>query len=195
MEHILISPGKLKLMLTRADVEHYELPLSSDSDSDPRAQENLRSLLSELGELGFDPGNDRLFVQLYPSKDGGAEIYITKLGEKSVRSSDERLTITHIGCFERLDELLSCCERLERSGFGDESCESCAWYENSPERCFLVLHESMSCREYLDRGFKAEAIIGEYGRNIKSCGAIYYLKEHCFNFCEKKAVKILGSMV
>lgn len=193
MEHILISPGKLKLILTPADVEHYELPLSNDVGTE-RTERNLRALLDELGGLGFDPGNDRLFVQLYPSKDGGAEIYITKLCEKPDTIASDRLTITHIGCFDTLEELLCCCERLVRSGFGEDG-DSEAFYEDSPKRWFLILYESMSCREYLDRGLRADAIIGEYGRNIKSHGTIYYIKEHCFIFCKKKAVKILGSMV
>ena len=195
MEHILISPGKLKLMLTRDDVEHYDLTSAVDGECDPESRQSFKALLADAGKLGFDPGNDRLFIQLYPSKDGGAEIYITRLsGEKVTNHSGrERFSVTHIGGFDSLSDLLACCARL--GNFDSEDSESSAFSDGEGRNYFLVLSESLTCREFLENGLKIDAIIGEYGRNIKPSGAIYYIKEHYFEFCEKRAVKILGSMV
>lgn len=191
MEHILISPGKLKLMLTREDVLHYDLRPVIESGEEPDSRQVFKALLADAGEIGFDSGNDRLFIQLYPSKDGGAEVYITRLGEHT-RNDDPsgELPVTYIGCFDSLDDLIACCRQL---AFTEG--ESSAWYEDEPRRWFLVISEVLSWREYLDRGLGVEAIMSEYGRNIKAPGAIYYIKEHCFVFCEKRAVKILESMI
>ena len=189
MEHILISPGKLKLMLTREDVIRYDLKPVIESGEEPDSKQTFKALLDDAGDLGFDPGNDRLFIQLYPSKDGGAEVYITRLGEH-IRGGSGELPVTYIVCFDSLDDLLACCKRLSFLGG-----ESSAWYEEMPKRWFLVVSETVTWHDYLERGLGVEAIIGEYGRNIKSQGAIYYIKEHCFNFCEKRAVKILESMI
>lgn len=198
MEHILISPGKLKLMLTRGDVERYDLVSAVDGDADPESRQAFRTLLADAEQLGFDPGNDRLFIQLYPSKDGGAEIYITRLGSRLPQSAGqdgrgERLSVTRIGCFDTLDELAGCCKQLQTS-VGKDS-DSSAWVEAEPKRWFLVVSELLTYRQFLDDGLKTEAIIGEFGRNVKTPASISYIKEHCFNFCEKRAVKILGDMI
>ena len=194
MEHILISPGKLKLMLTRDDVERYDLTSAVDGECDPESRQSFKALLADAGKLGFDPGNDRLFIQLYPSKDGGAEIYITRLGERLPAANPrEKFSVTHIGAFDSLSDLLCCCKRL--GGFDSEESESSAFSDEDGQNYYLVLSESLTCREFLENGLRIDAIIGEYGQKIKPSGAIYYIKEHCFEFCEKRAVKILGSMV
>ena len=181
MEHILISPGKLKLMLTRDDVERYDLTSAVDGECDPESRQSFKALLADAG-------------QLYPSKDGGAEIYITRLGERLPAANQrEKFSVTHIGAFDSLSDLLCCCKRL--GGFDSEESESSAFSDGDGQNYYLVLSESLTCREFLENGLRIDAIIGEYGQKIKPSGAIYYIKEHCFEICEKRAVKILGSMV
>ena len=204
MEHILISPGKLKLMLTKEDLAHYELDHALDDGAVDTSRLAFRTLLADAGRLsGFDAGGDKLFIQLYPSKDGGAEIYITRLGRPRAEESsgpeygisDERVKLEHIGVFDKLGDLLECCRRLLPLCEAAEDCVSSAWSDG--KRYFLIIGESLRYRDYLDaakRG-RIEAVFGEYGRNIGDAFAISYVKEHCFNFCEKKAVKILADMV
>lgn len=199
MEHILISPGKLKLMLTRDDLEHYELDRAVEDGAVDSSRLAFRSLLDDAGRMsGFDAGDDKLFIQLYPSKDGGAEIYITKLSvsaaatQRSQLNKNERVTLTRIGVFDSMTALLECCARL--SAFNADI-ESSAASDNT--RYFLIITESLAYRDYLNGAHrsKIESLIGEYGRNIPDTTALSYVKEHCFKICEKKAVKILGSMV
>ncbi len=193
MEHILISPGKLKLMLTRDDLARYELTDASVSEGSRGA---FKLLLEDAGRLtGFDAGDDKLFIQLYPSKDGGAEVYITRLGglppEKLL---DDRLRLERAGAFESLAELLHCAKAL-KPALEDSEYESSAWHDCG--RYFLVISENLTCHDYLERasGGKIENIIGEFGQIVRSMTAICCVKEHSFNFCEKNAVKILASMV
>ncbi len=195
MEHILISPGKIKLLLTKEDMERYELASAVESE-EIGVGKSFKALIDDVKKVGFDAGtdengtNDRLFIQLYPSKDGGAEVYITNLGEREDTLKRTELPILHIGCFASLDDLAGCCKQLENFGG-----ESSAWEDERGGRWFLILSELVDWRDYLERGLFIEAVIGEFGRIIKSSGAVYYIKEHCFNFCEKKAVKILKSVI
>ena len=119
MEHILINSGKLKLMLTRADIVRYSLSGIIDGQSedaeDPRVKKDaLRQLLDEAGRIpGFD-GRGRMFIQLYPSRDGGAEIYITRLTTREAEAfrGDEDDFMECDGFFDRRDAGVR--------GFGDE---------------------------------------------------------------------------
>ena len=201
MEHILISPGKLKLTLSRDDLERYDLGRAVDDGAVDTSRLAFRMLLDDAGRLaGFDAGSDKLFIQLYPSKDGGAELYITKLGcdagacQKAAKPRDDKVKLTRIGVFETMSELLDCCRHLDRM-LGQSDVMSSAYSDG--KRYFLVISESISYHEYLEGSErkKIEAALGEYGRNIADAAAISYIKEHCFLFCEKKAVKILSDMV
>ncbi len=201
MEHILISPGKLKLTLTRDDLERYDLGRAVDDGAVDTSRLAFRTLLDDAGRLaGFDAGSDKLFIQLYPSKDGGAELYITKLGcdnsvgKKPTSTRDDKVMLTRVGVFETMSELLECCRHLDHM-LGQCDIISSAYSDN--KRYFLVISESISYHEYLEGSErkKIEAALGEYGRNIADAAAISYIKEHCFVFCEKRAVKILSDMV
>ena len=78
MELILISNTKLKIMLDESDMIKYHIGSESDcaKGSTRRA---IRSLLDCAREqIGFNTDGEEIFVQLYTSKKGGCELFITK---------------------------------------------------------------------------------------------------------------------
>ena len=195
MEHILINSGKLKLMLSREDIERYELSdVVGNGNNYPEGTSEqrtaLRKLLDDAERIpGFDGGQGRLFVQLYPSRDGGAEVY---------RKDGDVMKITKTGVFDELSDLIGCCRAL--SGLGAEHggrimSDSSAFSDG--RRYFLVLSGTISCREYLDgvSSRRIEAVIGEFGRNTDSLHAEAYICEHCSCVCETSAVRILSDML
>jgi negative regulator of genetic competence, sporulation and motility len=81
MELIVISENKLKIMLTAPDMAHYELEGSRMDCADSHTRAAFRHIFRDVrAESGFDTEGERLLVQLYASKEGGCEIFITKLG-------------------------------------------------------------------------------------------------------------------
>ena len=81
MELIVISESKLKIMLEKEDMKRYGLFGSELNYDDPPTRKKLLSILDKAKEeCGFDTGSEKLLVQLYPSKDGGSEMFVTKLG-------------------------------------------------------------------------------------------------------------------
>jgi len=200
MEHILISPGKLKLMLTQRDMLHYELTQAVESGTVDTTEANFRELLTDAGRIsGFDAGHDRLFVQLYPSRDGGAEVYITRLGCQSETAADSvktkekkfgQITLTQLAAFDTMEDLLRCCHAM-MTAVG--KAESCAYTVDN--RYFLVIRETLAYRAYLDRpdDHPTARIIGEYGQNL-SDRFISYLYEHGEVFCGKNAIATLGKL-
>lgn len=83
MELIVISESKLKIMLTAPDMVHYELEAARMDCADAHTRAAFRHIFDDArAEIGFETQGERLFVQLYTSKEGGCEIFVTKLGDE-----------------------------------------------------------------------------------------------------------------
>ncbi len=82
MELIIIDEKKMKIMLTAPDLRHYELRAERMDCADEQTRRAFRHIFDDArSQTGFDTTGERLFVQLYTSKSGGCEIFVTKLGE------------------------------------------------------------------------------------------------------------------
>jgi hypothetical protein len=88
-------------------------------------------------------------------------------------------------------DLLAACRHVQRMPPDNSS----AWRDE--RRYYLVMEDDIACSDYLHAPKSGEkrGFIGDYGKIITDPTANYYVKEHCLCFCEKNAVKILGSMV
>ncbi len=87
MELILIDPSKLKIMLTAPDMQHYALDtsrLEGMACTDTHTREAFRHIFHDAEvETGFHTDGQKLLVQMYTSKCGGCEIFVTKLGDEA----------------------------------------------------------------------------------------------------------------
>lgn len=97
MELLLISDKKLKIMLTKQDMEKYNLKAEGLDYS----IKNTRQILDEIFEIagrktGFEAKKGRIFVQAYPSVDGGCEIYLTRLENEISGLVEDGSTDTYI---------------------------------------------------------------------------------------------------
>ena len=194
MDHILITSDKLKLMLSCEEMAHYKLSGAALEKDSPLERRLFAELLDDVKAIsGFDAADDKIFIQLYPSRDGGAEIYITRLtGSGEKKSCAEGLirfvSVAQFSCLT--DMMRACvhmCTNLPR--------ESSAWEGDGSY--YLILEDQIPCREYLQgkNPTKSRGFLGDYGKIIADATANYYVKEHCLCFCEKNAVKILSSMI
>lgn len=78
MELILISNTKLKIMLNEEDMLQYNIGGETDC-SEPATRRAIRSLLEcAKDQIGFNTDGEEIFVQLYTSKRGGCELFVTK---------------------------------------------------------------------------------------------------------------------
>ena len=81
MELIRINENKLKIMLSEGDMKQYALDCASLDYDNTETRRAFWSILDEAKhQTGFDAASQRVFVQLYPSKEGGCEMFVTKLG-------------------------------------------------------------------------------------------------------------------
>ena len=89
MELILISNTKLKIMLDESDMKKYHIENESDC-AEFSTRKAIRSLLEcAKDRIGFNTDGEEIFVQLYTSKQGGCELFVTKCNGARQESGSE----------------------------------------------------------------------------------------------------------
>lgn len=115
MDYLRINSSKLKITLTSEDCERYGIrETDGEFDSKP-VREVIADILEEAGAGSFCKPREKLLVQLYPMRGGGAELFITKLahvGEREQRAIDSSASLSTyerasaVFLFDKLDDLL-----------------------------------------------------------------------------------------
>ena len=200
MEWIRISKNKLKIMLSAEDARHYELDCKSADLEDLVTRTAFREILSDVKrQTDFDASEDKIYIQMYPSKEGGCELFVTRMGlllsdeengisPKTVRENG-RLRLPpraaaperRAFCFDALSALLAVCKRVAQSTRVRES----EVFRDEQARWWLLLTGKSTQRLAFAR---------EYGREVRADLAHLYLAEHATPICPKNAVQTLSEL-
>jgi len=212
MELLRIGEEKLKIILTHEDLLSFEM---EEADLDYTNTETKRMLWELLHQaktaVGFFVDGHRVLVQLYPSKSGGCELFVTKLGalacdcpeapdpsEHSENKEDDGLyhfpkshTTTakegRLGafCFETLDDLLCACRRLCQLRHKGKSYA----YRSEDGHYYLFL-DGLDATGYFS--VDEYSFLHEYGTAQAVSATEAMLSEHGTLFCPSDAVTSLG---
>lgn len=176
MEMILISKSRLKVMLTPEDMRDYDICPDMSDTADPKSREVFWSILNEAKEkTGFDSEGHRVFVQVYPSRHGGCEMFVTRISDagkdtgremKNEARSDGAVKIIYT--FDDMEHMLMTCRHLLNV---DYTGESTAYADKYSGRVFLSLEREI-------------ATICEFGGLRCRTSAMYYITEHCDLICD-----------
>lgn len=193
MELIRISDCKLKVMLTPEDMERFEL---DTADMDYETRKTKRAFWEILDEVkqkcGFTVGTERVLVQVFPSGDGGCELFVTKLTGLSAREgegSEPKRGVTMVSArtgayrFESFDRLLHVCRELSVRGYDLES----AAYAGEGEEWYLFLQEQAGA----STSFSELSFIGEYGERFCGSASLTRIREHGRCVIPRDAVRLL----
>ena len=212
MELIIINENKLKIMLSREEMKKYGIAPDDMSLSFPNARGVLRDILSEASiETDFysDTEKNRIFIQLYPSIEGGCEMFVTKIDLicsndsreelimptykeqgimplKSARKPTplKRTTLTY--CFKKLDWVFAACKELKKRGFSGES----ALYRDKEGRYYLLL-----CNSFVDgQKYSPSAFLSEFAELENTEHAYLYINENGYCICNENAVETLSAL-
>lgn len=205
MDLIKISNTKLKIMLTHSDMIHYDLHNENISIADQHVRDVLRRLLADAKQqFGFDSDMQRVFVQMYPSADGGCELFVSKpdqdgepCANADVRALSPSTQYGRAVCarerfktemcaysFARLEHLIAVCKRLHAMGYHGSS----SAYVDQKRAYFLVLHEAGYSSLYSPDEY---CVLGEYGTRENARTLQSYLGEYCKTICDHNAVQTL----
>ncbi len=195
MELLLISENKIKISLTKADLDGYSIT-SDDIDYDnTETRRVFWTLLDEAKrKTGFDAAKSRIFIQIYPGRDGGCELYVSKI---SRAEKDEEISLnvlrklseikeeckvkkSSVYCFDEINALIAACRRLKALGYSHSS----SAYSEGKKRFFLTV----------DTDGDRFSFIGEYGQRQSADEIMLYINEHCGVICENDAVTRLGEL-
>lgn len=116
MEFLVVNKTKLKAILDKEDMEKYNLDPECEGGGGAKARRAFREILAKAEEeVGFGTGRDKVLIQLYPSRDGGGEIFVTKLTAagkqnlKAIADSDNVMmlaTVKRLYKFDNLEDLI-----------------------------------------------------------------------------------------
>lgn len=122
MEMILISENKLKITLSPLDMKDFDLDCDTADYSKTETRRAFWSILDEAKHLtGFDAASDKIYIQMYPSREGGCEMYVTKLVAALTTNIVKLTEKQFFFAFDELDLLLKVCFQLKSSGFSGKS--------------------------------------------------------------------------
>lgn len=204
MEWIRISTNKLKIMLSAQDARHYALDCEHADYADLLTREAFREILTNVREeTGFDATEDKVYIQMYPSKDGGCELFVTKMGllltedEDQVKDTPCGREIEHAKppptykrrscalCFSSLEHLLSLCRRLASRYSG----ESEVWQDEGGTWWLIITENGNPYSVREDYRFALE-----YGRMVSTEKARMLLSEHGRCVCPADAIAVMGKL-
>ena len=201
MEFILINESKLKIMISKSELEEFDICTDELDYSNSETKRIFWDIIHRAKKsVGFVCDNAKVLVQLYSSRDGGCEMFVSKLkcydaadfGKEllSVKyvpydKSDEK-TAPEVFGFDSLEWLLSVCRRLSTMDVSDKS----SVYLGDDGRFYLILERYIKSFEELDE----YSFISEYGSFENVEAILRYIGEHGKPICEKNAVETLSSL-
>jgi negative regulator of genetic competence, sporulation and motility len=145
------SDDKLKISLSRQDMEELGLVYKNMDYSDRATRQALKLLLRRAGEeTGFSPLGAKLFIEVYKNEGGGCDIYFTRLpsGKKLAPALFE---------FKSADDLIECAKRASAL-YGHRIFKSSLYRLNGRYR--LLVH----CLDYSDN--LSAYFLSEYGAKL-----------------------------
>lgn len=181
MELIVIGDSKLKIMLSPRDMAKYSLSCDNIDYSTDKTREAFRSILDDAGKrTGFDISSHKLCLQVFPSRKGGCEIFVSRLDAK-----DPTLEIReggiHIGAIYKFDSLAHLISVARILNTREYKKRSSVYYDDTGY--FLVLED-----------VRGTAFISEFAERQKNKNYIYHILEHCERLCINDAVERLSPL-
>lgn len=201
MELIIINENKLKITLSEFDMKEYCLDCSTIDYDNTETRRAFWSILDEVKhKTGFDAASQKVFIQLYPSKEGGCEMYVTKLGEKPTNEdTSDPVPDSHrlrpipkrqaAYSFSSLSRLISVCKRLSGIGFSEKSAAYRSHIEEN--KYFLILDEP---EEITYLPVSEFSFICEYGKSENLKNTMLFIHEHADPICQSHAIETLSSL-
>ena len=195
MELLLITATRLKIVMSNKDMKKYEITCDALDYSDSETKRVLRSILDEAKQkTGFDTEGQQIYVQVFPSKDGGCEMYVTRtsLHTKNTLPVPVHNTVRQratIFKFKNTTDMLEACRHLQTQHL---CCTSQAYCDLDGDACYLVIFGGKE--DAFGRDPMYLSVANEYGSLIKGEYGCAYLHEHCRCICGLDAIEVLSAL-
>lgn len=186
LEFLVINESKLKIIMTPEDTAKYDFSSATADYDSPDTRRLFWRILDEAhDEVGFDPKGDKILIQFYPSRDGGCEIFVTKLGVLTASAARLVTKSENVTMLSRASTLyrFSSISELEKVSkiIAEKSYPRSDAYLADNGICFLNIEErgGSDPSEY--------PCICEFAAKCPP-ELLHYVKEHCECIAEDNAV-------
>ena len=195
MDVLKISETKVKIMLTPEDIKNFGIDLDEVDYNDKTTRTKIWDVLDYAKKKhGFDYGKDKLLIQFYPSKDGGAELFVTRLSgipkvqEKAIAKA-ENVTLLDINrrayCFKSFRDLCAASAAVCKR----KSIKESELYYSEAYGYILKITERAAIRG----GVSDLAILSEFCA-YSTDDRIPYISEHCKSLASNGAIDKLAKL-
>lgn len=196
MELLRINDRKLKVTLSSEDMTAYSLTCEKIDYDNTETRRAFWCILDEAKhKTGFDAASDKVYVQIFPSRGGGCEMYVTKMTDSPevplpVTLKKEPLFFEKaLFRFEKIEDMLSACACLIECGFTAPSTA----YAASDGYYLSVGQEEAPPFHERRRGATAADLVAEFGLRMDA-SAEGWLTEHAECICPEHAVERYASL-
>lgn len=204
MDLILISEEKLKIILSEDDLKKLNIDIDSLDYSNVSTKRVFWEILDRAKETaGFDADKCKLYVQVFPSQDGGCEMFVTKFSNaenKTMQQQSKKYRITKRSSQDKCGRLISAqfediCKLCRRISDDNMRFDTSLYYDDSGVY-ILTVKQISRIPSYISSNSQFLTNIPEYlceygsvhSLNDKS---ISYLNEHCRKIADGNAIELL----
>lgn len=197
----MINSEKIKIMLTREDMTKYDIRMYSLGHTGSAIKEAFAEVLADIkAKTGFDTLSSKTILQVYPSRDGGCEVYLTRLSPEGGgnlhsdrftddnKRSDTKITIRRwlesvVFSFENITDVIDACRVLNDIAYDRSS---------SLHFCLGAYYLFLET-ETKPKGANDELMrLSDYGKRISGKLTQAYIKEHGECLISDNAVSALS---
>ena len=204
MDLILINEEKLKIILSNRDMLELNINIESLDYSNVSTKKAFWEILDKAKEsTGFNADNSKLFVQVFPSADGGCEMFVTKYNSSETLNKNENKNINkktvkkiEISKFivSDYDNISNLCKRITDEGYVLKS----HLYITEPKKYILILdpYENMPSFYKGKQNYKVyPEYLTEYGKCDELTQSLRtQIDEYCTLIIKDKAIEILATL-
>ena len=184
MEIIKIGDDAYKVSLNSQETQDYDIN-TIDQYNREEMSIRIRSLLGKLKNDGIDFGKEKVSAEVFLSKDGGCEIFLSKItsSQKATRMNAKPLSrVTYR--FLNLKDLLMACNILKSYDYDGIS----SVHHNQEKGSYYLALTGVYLKD------NKYAFLGEFGEKVKE-SMLPYIKEYCKCICESNVVEVFSKLL
>ncbi len=191
MEITYINSENIKIYLTKEELCENGLSACTIDYASTHSRFFIWQLLEQAYiDTGFELGEDKISVKVFPSKDGSCELFISKLCEKN--NKDPQRNNGFLAVTRDVDSLFSMCARLKSGGFHGKS----SLFVDDKDNFVMTAKYKSGLPSYIKNKISGNApdlsFLSEYAQIFDMNEMLEaYISEHCRPLCQNNAIETI----
>ncbi len=194
MDFILINNRNIKVSLSKSELDLCGLYAEGLDWGNLKTRLLMGKILDIAHErFGFEWCESKLSVSVFPSVDGGCELFVTRKNRETKNTYAKKAGMI---CFADGAEKLFClCEKLKDKGFSGSS----SLYLSEKGELVLTCENTCAFPSYMKESDKKKAcdlsLLSDYGKTYDATDeALAYIGEHMTLLAQNEAIdRIIGT--